>query len=141
MSKEKKNSSLIEIRDILKEEMDKFKVINDEMVDNQSDFQKINDNYNQYNSLIDKGHSHISDLTRQEYIENLFVYIGFYFFLACVFYVLHKRFPILKIFTFLLKLLYKIISFFFPHKHDKNAIIYNSIINGTNSTNSSLNDL
>ena len=51
MSKEK-NSSLIEIRDILKEEMDKFNAINDEIIDNQHDFQKINDNYNKYNNLF-----------------------------------------------------------------------------------------
>ncbi len=133
MSKEKKNSSLIEIRDILKEEMDKFNVINDEMVDNQSDFQKINDNYNQYDTLINKGHTHISDLTRQEYIENLFIYIGFYFFLGCVFYVLHKRFPILKIITFLLKLIYKIIFFFIPNKKDINSSLPKEFINGTNS--------
>ena len=128
MSKEKKNSSLIEIRDILKEEMDKFNVINDEMVDNQSDFQKINDNYNQYDTLINKGHTHISDLTRQEYIENLFIYIGFYFFLGCVFYVLHKRFPILKIITFLLKLIYKTIFFFIPHKKDINSSLSKEFI-------------
>ena len=133
MSKEKKNSSLIEIRDILKEEMDKFNVINDEMVDNQSDFQKINDNYNQYDTLINKGHTHISDLTRQEYIENLFIYIGFYFFFGCVFYVLHKRFPILKIITFLLKLIYKTIFFFIPHKKDINSSLSKEFINGTNS--------
>ena len=133
MSKEKKNSSLIEIRDILKEEMDKFNAINDEMVDNQSDFQKINDNYNQYDTLINKGHTHISDLTRQEYIENLFIYIGFYFFLGCVFYVLHKRFPILKIITFLLKLIYKTIFFFIPHKKDINSSLSKEFINGTNS--------
>ena len=133
MSKEKKNSSLIEIRDILKEEMDKFNVINDEMVDNQSDFQKINDNYNQYDTLINKGHTHISDLTRQEYIENLFIYIGFYFFLCCVFYVLHKRFPILKIITFLLKLIYKTIFFFIPHKKNINSSLSKEFINGTNS--------
>ena len=113
--------------------MDKFNVINDEMVDNQSDFQKINDNYNQYDTLINKGHTHISDLTRQEYIENLFIYIGFYFFLGCVFYVLHKRFPILKIITFLLKLIYKTIFFFIPHKKDINSSLSKEFINGTNS--------
>ena len=44
MSKDK-NSSLMEIRDILKEEMDKFTAINDEIIDNQNDFEKITDNY------------------------------------------------------------------------------------------------
>ena len=64
MSKEK-NSSLLEIRDILKEEMDKFNAINDETADNQNYFEKITDNYNKYNNLIDKGKSHITDLKKQ----------------------------------------------------------------------------
>ena len=33
------------MRDILKEEMGKFSSINDEVIDNGNDFQKINDNY------------------------------------------------------------------------------------------------
>ena len=110
MSKEKKNSSLIEIRDILKEEMDKFTSMNNEIIDNQNDFEKITENYNKYDNLIDKGKSHITDLNRQEIIENLFIYIGYYFFFACVIYVLLKRFPIHKIIGFFFKLLKKIIS-------------------------------
>ena len=141
MSKEK-NSSLIEIRDILKEEMDKFTAINDEIVDNQNDFQKINDNYNKYNNLIDKGHSHVSDLKKQEFYENLFVYIGFYFFFFCVFIVLLKRFPIHKIIFFVFKILKKIIMLFIPNKKGIVASFDNSsIINGTNSTLNFTNDL
>ena len=138
MSKEK-NSSLIEIRDMLKEEMDKFTAINDEIVDNQNDFQKINDNYNKYNNLIDKGHTHVSDLKRQEFYENLFVYIGFYFFFGCVIYVLLKRFPIHKIIMFAFKLLYKIISIFFPNK--KGNIVDNNNNNILNATNSSFDNI
>ena len=141
MSKEK-NSSLIEIRDILKEEMDKFTAINDEIVDNQNDFQKINDNYNKYNNLIDKGHTHVSDLKRQEFYENLFVYIGFYFFFFCVIIVLLKRFPIHKIIFFAFKILRKIITMFIPSKKGTVANFDNSsIINGTNSTLNFTNDL
>ena len=141
MSKEK-NSSLIEIRDMLKEEMDKFTAINDEIVDNQNDFQKINDNYNKYNNLIDKGHTHVSDLKRQEFYENLFVYIGFYFFFFCVIIVLLKRFPIHKIIFFVFKLLRKIITMFIPSKKGSIANFDNSsIINGTNSTLNFTNDL
>ena len=141
MSKEK-NSSLIEIRDMLKEEMDKFTAINDEIVDNQNDFQKINDNYNKYNNLIDKGHTHVSDLKRQEFYENLFVYIGFYFFFFCVIIVLLKRFPIHKIIFFVLKILRKIITMFIPSKKGSIANFDNSsIINGTNSTLNFTNDL
>ena len=113
MSKDK-NSSLIEIRDILKEEMDKFTAIHDEIIDNQNDFEKIADNYNKYNTLIDKGKTHINDLRKQEFYENLFIYIGYYFFFCCVIYVLLKRFPVHKIFIFSIKLLYKIIRIFFP---------------------------
>ena len=141
MSKEK-NSSLIEIRDMLKEEMDKFTAINDEIVDNQNDFQTINDNYNKYNNLIDKGHTHVSDLKRQEFYENLFVYIGFYFFFFCVIIVLLKRFPIHKIIFFVFKILHKIITMFIPSKKGSIANFDNSsIINGTNSTLNFTNDL
>ena len=110
MSKEK-NSSLLEIRDILKEEMDKFTDISNEIVDNQHDFEKITENYNKYNDLIDKGKTHISDLRRREFYENLFIYIGYYFFFACVGYVLLKRFPVHKIIGFIFKIIYKIVKF------------------------------
>ena len=131
MSKEKKNSSLIEIRDILKEEMDKFTSINNEIIDNQNDFEKITENYNKYDNLIDKGKSHITDLNRQEIIENLFIYIGYYFFFCCVIYVLLKRFPIHKIIGFFLRLLKKIVMFFIS---DKGGDIISTIGNFTNST-------
>ena len=131
MSKEKKNSSLIEIRDILKEEMDKFTSINNEIIDNQNDFEKITENYNKYDSLIDKGKSHITDLNRQEIIENLFIYIGYYFFFCCVIYVLLKRFPIHKIIGFFLRLLKKIVMFFISDKGDD---IISTVGNFTNST-------
>ena len=136
MSK-KKNSSLVEIRDILKEEMDKFTAINDEIIDNQNDFEKINDNYNQYNNLIDKGHTHISDLKKQEFYENLFVYIGFYFFFFCVFIILLQSFPIHKIIFFVFKLIYKFIMLFFPNKGEGNIVNYNNStnLNMTNKTN------
>ena len=133
MSKEK-NSSLMEIRDILKEEMDKFTAINDEIIDNQNDFEKITDNYNKYNNLIDKGSSHISDLRKQEFMENLFIYIGYYFFFACVIYVLLKRFPIHKIFMFFLRLIYKIVMLFFP-KSDDGATSTMGNFNNTTMTN------
>ena len=131
MSKEKKNSSLIEIRDILKEEMDKFTSINNEIIDNQNDFEKITENYNKYDNLIDKGKSHITDLNRQEIIENLFIYIGYYFFFCCVIYVLLKRFPIHKIIGFFLRLLKKIVMFFISDKGDD---IISTVGNFTNST-------
>ena len=131
MSKEK-NSSLVEIRDILKEEMDKFTAINNEIIDNQSDFEKITDNYNKYDNLIDKSRSHITDLKKQEFLENLFVYIGYYFFFCCVIYVLLKRFPIHKIFMFFVKILFKIVRVFFPG--NKGDIISSSMGSFNNTT-------
>ena len=132
MSKEK-NSSLMEIRDILKEEMDKFTAINNEIIDNQNDFEKIHDNYTKYNTLIDKGKSHITDLKKQEFYENLFIYIGYYFFFLCVFIVLLRRFPVHKIFIFVLKLIYKIIMMFFP-KNEEDASTTSSIGSFNNTT-------
>ena len=137
----KKNSSLLEIRDMLKEEMDKFEAINDELIDNQNDFEKINENYNQYNDLIDKGHSHITDLEKQEFYENLLVYISFYFFFGCVIYVLSQRFPIHRIILFCLKQIYKIIVLIFPSKKGTVSSVDN-IMNETvtNNTNITLTD-
>ena len=132
MSKEK-NSSLMEIRDILKEEMDKFTAINNEIIDNQSDFEKIHDNYTKYNTLIDKGKSHITDLKKQEFYENLFIYIGYYFFFLCVIIVLLRRFPIHKIFMFVLKSIYKIIMMFFP-KNEPDTSTSSSIGSFNNTT-------
>ena len=129
----KKNSSLLEIRDMLKEEMDKFEAINDELIDNQNDFEKINENYNQYNDLIDKGHSHITDLEKQEFYENLLVYISFYFFFGCVIYVLSKRFPIHRLILFCFKQVFKIIMLIFPNKKGTISSVDN-VMNVTNTT-------
>ena len=131
MSNERKNSSLIEIRDILKEEMDKFTAMNNEIIDNQNDFEKITENYNKYDNLIDKGKSHITDLNRQEMIENLFIYIGYYFYFCCVIYVLLKRFPIHRIIGFLFKILKKIIWIFIPDKGDDIISIVGNFTNTT----------
>ena len=135
----KNNSNLVEIRDLLKEEMDKFNAINDEIIENQNDFQKISDNYNQYNNLINEGGHHVNDLTKQEYYENMFLYFGFYFFFGCVIYVVSKRIPIHKILMLALKLIYKIIMIFFPHKKENTSISEKNInnisfINETNET-------
>ena len=135
----KNNSNLVEIRDLLKEEMDKFNAINDEIIENQNDFQKISDNYNQYNNLINEGGHHVNDLTKQEYYENMFLYFGFYFFFGCVIYVVSKRIPIHKIMMLALKLIYKFIMIFFPHKKEDTSISEKNInnisfINETNET-------
>ena len=125
----------MEIRDILKEEMDKFTDISNEIVDNQHDFEKITENYNKYNDLIDKGKTHISDLRRREFYENLFIYIGYYFFFVCVGYVLLKRFPVHKIIGFIFKIIYKIVKFVIPSKNSSGEMNhYYNITNQTNTT-------
>ena len=138
MSKNK-NSSLIEIRDILKEEMDRFNLINNEIVDNQNDFEKISENYSKYSNKIDKSNSHITDLKKQEFLENLFIYIGFYFFFGCVIYVLLKRFPIHKIVFFTLKILKKIVMIFIPSQKSNEAT--NPATTGANFTTTNTSEL
>lgn len=107
-----KSADLFEIRDLLKGELDKFNAINNEVVDNQSDFSKIHNNYDKYNDQMDVGGQHITELKKREFFENLFVYIGFYFFLGCVAYVLLKRFPLHKIIAFVIRTFFKIINYF-----------------------------
>jgi hypothetical protein len=84
-NKSKKKSSLIEIRDILKGELDKFTAINSEVINNQNDFEKIHENYEKYDVSIDESRNHITKLKKREFYENLFVWIGF-FFLCYVFF-------------------------------------------------------
>ena len=108
MSKEK-ISSLMEIRDLLKEEIYKFDSINEEIIDNQNDIQKINDNYSKYNNAIKESHSHVNNLKKFEFYENLFVHIGFYFFFFCVIVVLFRRIPLRKIIFLFLKLCIKLL--------------------------------
>ena len=111
-NKSKKKSTLIEIRDILKGEFDKFTAINNEIIDNQNDFKNINENYEKYNNSIDEGRDHITKLKKREFYENLFVWIGFCIFMLCVTYILLRRFPIHKIFIYIYKLGKKIVNFF-----------------------------
>jgi hypothetical protein len=111
-NKSKKKSTLIEIRDILKGELDKFIAINNEIIDNQNDFKNINENYEKYNNSIDEGRDHITKLKKREFYENLFVWIGFCIFMLCVTYILLRRFPIHKIFIYIYKLGKKIVNFF-----------------------------
>lgn len=144
-----KRSNLVEILDLLKGEMDKFTSINNEMVENQFDFEKINHNYHSYSNEIDKSGMHITKLKRREFYENLFVYIGFFFFLSCVLFVFLRRFPIHKIISFIIRLLTKSLQFIY--KNTVRFIVSNStmsnstLINNTevysNITNKSISDL
>ena len=60
MSKNR-TSRLMEIRDILKEEFKKFEEINNELIEQNDDLEKINENYLKYNKLIKEGHKHINN--------------------------------------------------------------------------------
>ena len=111
-NKSKKKSTLIEIRDILKGELDKFTAINNEIIDNQNDFRNINENYEKYNNSIDESRNHITQLKKREFYENLFVWIGFTIFMLCVTFILLRRFPLHKIFIYIFKLGKKIVYFF-----------------------------
>ena len=109
-------NNLVEIRDLLKNEMEKFNAINNEVVENQHDFDKINKNYNLYNEKINKGKKNIDLLKKQEFYENLFVYVGFYFFFICVGIIFLRRFPLHKIIFFILNQIKKLIYFLFSKK-------------------------
>ena len=109
-------NNLVEIRDLLKNEMEKFNAINNEVVENQHDFDKINKNYNLYNEKINKGKKNIDLLKKQEFYENLFVYVGFYFFFFCVGIIFLRRFPLHKIIFFIFNQIKKLIYFLFSKK-------------------------
>ena len=79
---------------------------------NFSNFEKIHENYEKYDVSVDESRNHITKLKKREFYENLFVWIGFFFFMLCVIYVWLRRFPIHKIFLFFLKLGRKIINLF-----------------------------
>lgn len=89
-----KTSGLVEIRDMLKGELNKFSTINLALKETTEGFNKIDSTYTNYGSEIDVSRNHIMKLKRREFFENLFVYIGFVIYLCCVAYVLLKRFPI-----------------------------------------------
>lgn len=110
-----KRSNLVEILDLLKGEMDKFTAINNEMVENQADFEKINHNYHTYSNEIDKSGTHITKLKQREFYENLFIYFGFFFFFTCAIFVLLRRFPLHKIIIFILRLLTKSLHFVYEN--------------------------
>ena len=99
---------IVEIRDMLKEMLDKFEEINDETVEQQNNIEKIEENYVQYNNLIKKGGDIVNDIANREYYETLFVYFGIFFFFGCVIFVLLKRIPIHKIIVHAFELISKI---------------------------------
>jgi hypothetical protein len=96
MSKEK-SADLVEIRDILKKELKKFTNVQSTLQQTTDGFNKVDTNYSKYESEIDESKKHINELRKKEFYENLYVYIGFGFFLCCVSWILLKRFPLHRI--------------------------------------------
>jgi hypothetical protein len=96
MSKEK-SADLVEIRDILKKELNKFSNVQATLQRTSDAFNKVDQNYSKYENEIDQSKKHINELKKKEFYENLFIYIAFGFFLCCVAFVLLKRFPLHRI--------------------------------------------
>jgi hypothetical protein len=97
MSKNEKSAGLVEVRDMLKGELSKFVNIQHTLQKTSDGFNKVDANYSQYEGEIGQSRKHIDALKRKEFYENLFIYIGFVFFIACVAIVVLRRFPIHKI--------------------------------------------
>lgn len=113
---EKKTAGMVEIRDLLKSEIDNFSNANTVLNDVSKKFNKIGLAYDKYDETISEADKKIQKLKKQEFYENLFIYIGFYFYLSCVGYVLLKRFPIHKIIFGFVSLIEIIISFILNFK-------------------------
>lgn len=104
---QKKKSNLIEIRDILKNELNKFSSISSTLKDTSEGLNNIDSKYNEYNKEIDESKLHIMKLKRREFFENLFIYIALAFYFCCVIYITLKRFPVHKI----IFLFYRIVEY------------------------------
>lgn len=118
-----------EIKDMLKQILDDFETINGELIDNQNDFDTIRENYKEYNSLINKGKSHVSDLERRQLYIFLFVYSAYFFFWGCVIFVVYQRVPIHKIIYFFFNFIYRIIKLIIHSKKKKEGdiVMYDNI--------------
>ena len=69
----------IEILDMLKVELNAFKMMGGEIIKNHNEFEKITENYVKYHNLINKGKSHLSDLEKRElYIIYMFIFDTFF---------------------------------------------------------------
>ena len=86
-------SKMLEIRDILKNQVQIYSNLHTTLNDTSKGFDRIDDAYTTYGSEITVSSNHISKLKKREFFENLFIYIGFVFFFLCVTYILLKRFP------------------------------------------------
>ena len=137
---------IIEIRDVLKNEFQRFASISTVLKDTSDQFNKIDDTYTSYGSEMDTAKLHINKLKRREFFENLFIYIGLCFFFLCVIYVMLKRFPLHRIIYFMVDILH--LAYSSGEFVVKNIIIeklgkshsysYNHTINTNNTSNSSI---
>lgn len=136
MSKEDENSKkiksgMVEIKDLLKNQHNNFAMIDMALKDTSQGLDKIGHTYENYDSAIDKSKAHIKALERQEFYENMFIYIGFIIFFICVAWVMHRRFPLLKV----IYLLYQVIEYIFIYLvYLKDNILANYIFKNLNST-------
>lgn len=101
---------IIEIRDVLKNEFQRFATISTVLKDTSDQFNKIDDTYTSYGSEMDTAKLHINKLKRREFFENLFIYIGLCFFFMCVIYVMLKRFPLHRIIYLIVDILQLVYS-------------------------------
>ena len=66
----------IEILDMLKVELNAFKMMGGEIIKNHNEFEKITENYVKYHNLINKGKSHANYLERRVFYIYCFVYFS-----------------------------------------------------------------
>jgi len=112
MSKNPDNKSgMIEIRDVLKNEFQRFSSINTVLKETSEGFNKIDSTYTNYGSEMNTAKNHLIKLKRREFFENLFIYIGLVFYFICVAYVMLRRFPIHRIIYLLYFILEKIVGY------------------------------
>ncbi len=122
MSKEK--TGMFEIRDVLKNEFQRFASINTVLKETSDGFDKIDETYQTYGSEMDTSKTHLIKLKRREFFENMFIYIGFVIFFICVSYVMLKRFPIHRIIFFIYSFLEMILGYVWLSKN----IVYDLIL-------------
>ena len=127
----KEKSGFVEIRDVLKNEVQRFSSINTILVEGSSEYNKIDKVYSSYGSEMDVSKNHILKLKRREFFENLFIYIGMIIYFSCVAYVMLKRFPVHRIIFFVYYILESIVGGVWDVKE---YVLLNYIINNTTST-------
>jgi hypothetical protein len=137
MSKEK--TGMFEIRDVLKNEFQRFASINTVLKETSDGFDKIDETYETYGTEMDTSKTHLLKLKRREFFENMFIYIGFVIFFICVSYVMLKRFPLHRIIFFVYNILEMIVGYLWLSKNivydlilSSNKTFYNSTTNSSN---------